>query len=81
MATRTGGSRHAPPDAAPIPSFKSVYPKALEPSDQEIEVNARSRSAKLRVGERLDAVPTALDDEALGLPRRIEIKNHKEGRA
>ncbi len=80
MATRTGGSRHAPPEAAPVPSFKPVYPKAIEPSEAEIEINARSRSAKLRAGERLDASPAPANDEVLGLPKRIEINIQKEGR-
>ncbi len=35
------------------PSFKQVFRKALEPSGDEIESNPRSRSAKLRVGEKI----------------------------
>jgi 16S rRNA (cytosine1402-N4)-methyltransferase len=33
--------------------FKVITRKAIVPSDQEININPRSRSAKLRVAERL----------------------------
>ena len=36
-----------------LPDFKLVYNKAIEPTEEEIENNARSRSAKLRVIERI----------------------------
>lgn len=36
-----------------LPDFKLVYNKAIEPSKEELENNSRSRSAKLRVIERI----------------------------
>jgi len=38
----------------PQVSFKSVYKKPIQPSAQEIKNNQRARSAKLRVGEKLE---------------------------
>ena len=35
------------------PVLKDLTRRALLPSDEEVEVNPRARSAKLRVGERL----------------------------
>ena len=54
-------SRHAP-EAKIVPSsFKAVQRKALVASDEEVNTNARARSAKLRIAERTDA-PARLDD-------------------
>ena len=52
-----GGSRHAPPPAAPRrePSFAVVARKPIRPTDTEIAANPRSRSARLRVAERTSA--------------------------
>ena len=36
----------------PIKPFKEITRKPIIPNDQEQEVNTRSRSAKLRIGER-----------------------------
>ncbi|MCU0317809.1 MAG: 16S rRNA (cytosine(1402)-N(4))-methyltransferase RsmH [Amoebophilaceae bacterium] len=36
--------------------FRPVYKKPMKPSDKEIQVNNRARSARLRTGERLDNV-------------------------
>jgi 16S rRNA (cytosine1402-N4)-methyltransferase len=72
------GSRHAPPAEKITPSFQPLYRKSIEPKTLEIESNPRARSAQLRAGIRLDAPPVLIDDEALGLPRRVTIKNLKE---
>lgn len=37
--------------------YEIITKKAIVPSQQEIQVNSRSRSAKMRVGERLDIQP------------------------
>lgn len=36
-----------------LPDFKLVYNKAIVPSDEELEINPRARSSKLRVIERI----------------------------
>ena len=51
-------SRHLPDTATPInPSFKLLPQRPQVPSDAEIAVNPRARSAKLRVAVRTDAPP------------------------
>jgi 16S rRNA (cytosine1402-N4)-methyltransferase len=50
------GSRHLPQAAAgPAPSFKAIRKGAIGPSDDEIAVNPRSRSARLRAALRTEA--------------------------
>ncbi len=51
-----GGSRHLPPvQQAKAPTFELVFNGARTPSDAELSVNPRSRSAKLRAGIRTAA--------------------------
>ena len=52
-----GTSRHLPPDhgVRPAPSFRFVNQRALSPRPEEIAVNPRARSAKLRAAVRTDA--------------------------
>ncbi|MEM7750986.1 MAG: 16S rRNA (cytosine(1402)-N(4))-methyltransferase RsmH, partial [Pseudomonadota bacterium] len=73
FATRAGktagGSRHLPESIQfETPSFQIVNQRPLVPSNQEIAVNPRSRSAKLRYGIRTEAPAMPLDAEAMGLP-------------
>lgn len=51
-----GGSRHAPPTAqgAP-PSFSLISTKAIAPGEEELAVNPRARSSKLRAAIRTEA--------------------------
>lgn len=51
-----GGSRHLP-EAAPghSPSFRLLFRKAVTPAADEIRLNPRSGSARLRAAERTDA--------------------------
>ncbi|MGE0339404.1 MAG: 16S rRNA (cytosine(1402)-N(4))-methyltransferase RsmH [Xanthobacteraceae bacterium] len=59
-------SRHAPEvKAAPL-SFRSVQRKALTAGEEELKINPRARSAKLRVAERTDA-PARGDDPLAAL--------------
>ena len=52
-----GGSRHFPPRKEKSASFSPVYTKALVASGEEVALNPRARSAKLRAGVRLAAAP------------------------
>ena len=52
---RDQGSRYMPEQHNPDPiTFKMVTRKPLAPSQEEIRVNVRSRSARLRVAERVE---------------------------
>ncbi len=55
-----GASRHGPPVAAPAeaPSFRFVNHRPLTPSQREIELNPRARSAKLRFAIRTGEPPS-----------------------
>ncbi|HLL27118.1 MAG TPA: 16S rRNA (cytosine(1402)-N(4))-methyltransferase RsmH [Xanthobacteraceae bacterium] len=66
------GSRHQPKAEALPATFRVLTKKALTPSTEEVAVNARSRSAKLRAAERTDVAARADDPLAgmiAGLPR------------
>ena len=62
-------NRYAPAKAMVEPRFKLVSKKAISASEEELALNPRSRSAKLRVGIRTGAAALAADAAALGLPR------------
>jgi 16S rRNA (cytosine1402-N4)-methyltransferase len=50
-----GGSRHQPQVTQPLASFVILTRRPVTADDDEIAVNPRARSAKLRAGERTDA--------------------------
>ncbi len=48
-------SRHMPQAEGPAPSFRLLSKGMVEPGSEEVSVNPRSRSAKLRAAERTEA--------------------------
>lgn len=62
------GNRYAPEMAATVPQFQKISKKAIGPTQQELEDNPRSRSAKLRLARRTNAPSGDIDAKALGLP-------------
>jgi 16S rRNA (cytosine1402-N4)-methyltransferase len=57
-----GGSRHMPEvEVGPEPSFRLLSRKAIEASPEEINANARARSARLRAAIRTDAPAWPID--------------------
>ncbi len=67
--TMGGGSRHMMEIDVPPATFVQPGKGLLEATEDEIAVNPRSRSAKLRFGVRTQAPARTIDGEALGLPR------------
>ncbi len=74
------GSRHAPPAAKSAPTFEPIFAKALAPGDEEVTVNIRARSARLRGGVRLAAPFAQVGEERLGLPHSMTLKCFNEGK-
>ena len=66
-----GASRHLPPELikSEQPSFRLVNPRPLTPSKGELEVNPRSRSARLRAAVRTGAEAWPLNFGTTGVPR------------
>ncbi len=63
-----GGSRYAPETAAREPQFTLKSRKAIAPDAEELALNPRARSAKLRVATRTAAAPRPAERRALGMP-------------
>jgi 16S rRNA (cytosine1402-N4)-methyltransferase len=51
-AQARGGSRHAPEVKAPLPTFRMLTKRPISASQEEVTLNSRARSAKLRASER-----------------------------
>jgi 16S rRNA (cytosine1402-N4)-methyltransferase len=62
------GSRHAPVTEGPAAGFELLSRKAIKASAEEIAVNPRARSAKMRAGRRTAAPASEVGAKALGLP-------------
>ncbi|MBY5972138.1 16S rRNA (cytosine(1402)-N(4))-methyltransferase RsmH [Ferrimonas balearica] len=69
---RTGHSgnvnRYAPVQEAEAAAFTQKTKKGIGPDDDELAVNPRSRSARLRVGFRTSAPAEDVDRAAMGMP-------------
>ena len=79
LASRSGAaarpSRHMPAVEGPAPTFELVSRKPVVPTAEEAEVNARARSAKLRIARRTDA-PIRLSS-----PRSMSSRKVSQGRS
>lgn len=72
-----GGNRYAPEVAQDAPAFELLTRKAVGPDDEELAINPRSRSAKLRVARRTDAPAGVVDGAKIGMPM---LGGQKRGR-
>ncbi len=61
-------SRHAPDGDRTEPRFDMVTSGAMSAGPEEIALNPRARSARLRIARRRAAPPRELDSRGLGLP-------------
>lgn len=66
--TQGSGNRYAPVSEGPAATWEPVTKKAVGPDDEELAINPRSRSARLRVARRTEAPARASDPRALGAP-------------
>jgi len=62
------GSRHAPQIVREAPQFTLRTRKAIVADAEELAMNPRARSAKLRVATRTDAAPAPVDRKSIGMP-------------
>jgi 16S rRNA (cytosine1402-N4)-methyltransferase len=72
LARRTGRvgrpSRHLPEAQLPAPSFTELTRKGVQASEDEISINPRSRSARLRAATRTGASAFPLEDVLFKAP-------------
>ncbi len=61
-------SRYAPEIEQEKPAFELLTRKAVGPDDDELALNPRSRSAKLRIARRSDAPAGEIAEKQIGMP-------------
>lgn len=64
----SGPSRHAPEVQTAPPAFVVLTRKPVEADAEELRLNPRARSARLRIARRTDAPAGQVDPAALGMP-------------
>ncbi|MCP9481483.1 16S rRNA (cytosine(1402)-N(4))-methyltransferase RsmH [Shimia sp. CNT1-13L.2] len=80
-AGRTGNvNRYAPEMETEKPAFELITRKAVGPDDDELAINPRSRSAKLRVARRTDAPSGDVDGKQIGMPMTGQQSGQQKGR-
>lgn len=67
--TQGGGSRYMPEVEVAPPTFLELTKRAVSAGDDEVQVNPRSRSAKLRAAERLNTAPRSSMADVFNLPK------------
>ncbi len=67
-------NRYAPDIAQDAPQFAVASRKAIGPDAEELAVNPRARSAKLRVAVRTDAPAGEIDARSIGMPQLKEAR-------
>lgn len=72
---RVAGSRHLPRKPAPTATFTQERSGAIKASADEITANARSRSAKMRYGERTGAAAGKADTGIFKLPDLLPLES------
>jgi len=76
-AVRAGGSRHQPEATVAAPTFELLARGSVEATEEEIRLNPRSRSARLRAARRTSAPGRPVDMAALGVPHLPEFASHR----
>lgn len=74
----TGGSRYLPEVEQVKASFNPLFKGGQSADDAELQINPRSRSARLRVGVRTDAPPMVEDMAIFGLADIVEFDGSKK---
>ena len=78
-ARARGGSRHAPEVKAPLPTFRMLTKRPITASQEEVTLNPRARSAKLRASERTQAAARSGIPPGL-LPQLPSLSDVMKGR-
>jgi 16S rRNA (cytosine1402-N4)-methyltransferase len=73
-------NRYAPATVQVIPRFTLLGKKAIEADDEELALNPRSRSARLRIARRTEAPAKAPNASDIDLPQTPEKSSRKKPR-